>query len=76
MSKYWLRCFYLSVLIIGIAGQESPCPNLFRYEYGENQWYGVIRIPSSSFGSQIAMTVSMSLGAQLPTVSIFFIKNN
>ncbi|XP_077298829.1 serine protease gd-like isoform X2 [Arctopsyche grandis] len=67
MSTYWLLCFYLSVLIIGIAGQESPCPNLFRYEYGGNQWFGVIRIPSSSFGSQIAMTVSMSLGAQLPT---------
>lgn len=69
MTKYYLWCFFITV-VTGIAGQDSPCPNLFRYESEGGQWHGILRIPSADFGTQITLVIKMSIGAQLPTVSL------
>ncbi|XP_077298840.1 serine protease gd-like [Arctopsyche grandis] len=66
MTKYY-RWYFFFVIITEIAAQNSPCPNLFRYENDGGQWHGILRIPSGDFGTQITLVIKMSIGAQLPT---------
>lgn len=68
-------CHILLLLAACALAQESPCPQMFLYEYDGKSWIGVIRLPTSIFGTTIKILLTMALEAQLPdTVIINFRK--
>ncbi|XP_077298947.1 serine protease gd-like [Arctopsyche grandis] len=73
MVLSWLCVIVITLSTIVVAQEiletapESPCPKIMKYATNGRIWYGKIRIPSASFGSQIKLEVKMSIDAQLPT---------
>lgn len=50
----------------------SPCPEYFQYQHGDSGWHGVISLrgPGPSDTIIISLNVTLSLRAQLQSVSI------
>jgi hypothetical protein len=50
----------------------SPCPGFFRYTNIENEWFGLMALPSSKLGVTMSVDIRLTVLAQLPTVSSQF----
>lgn len=75
MKIIWIILFSVNLLVKVINGQnlpQIPCPELFRYNFDGQKWYGFLQIPSPQLGEKFKVNVEMSLKASLPTVSFLF----
>jgi len=55
-----------------IRGQESPCPQYFKYMTKSGETIGQIEIQSPPKTGQLHLKIILKLAAKLPTVSIIF----
>lgn len=65
----------LSVFVNLLHSQNdlnSPCPDLFSYQFDGGEWYGMVEIPSPPLGQTIKLNVLLSVRVKLPTVIIYF----
>ncbi|KOC62369.1 Serine protease gd [Habropoda laboriosa] len=60
---------YLLKLISNVAGQQTPCPNYFRYVQDEetNNVIGFVEIPSPPKGISLHLSVGLSVAVALPS---------
>lgn len=47
---------------------SSPCPDIFRYLFDGNEWFGMLEVPYLDTQETIKLNVLLSVQAQLTTV--------
>jgi len=74
MAKIYILIALLPQLFCALVrGQESPCPQYFKYITKSGETIGQIEIQSPPKISQLHLRITLKLAAELPTVSIIFL---
>lgn len=79
MAKMYILIALLPQLLFTLVqGQQSPCPQYFRYiiKPGTDEMIGQIEIQSPPKVSKLHLKVGLKLTTELPTVCIFFFISN
>jgi len=70
MAKIYILIALLFCMLV--RGQESPCPQYFKYMTKSGETIGQIEIQSPPKTDQLHLRIILKLTAKLPTVSIIF----
>jgi len=74
MTKIYILIALLPQLFLTLVqGQESPCPQYFKYMTKWDETIGQIEIQSPPKTGQLHLKITLKLAAELPTVSIIFL---
>jgi hypothetical protein len=63
--------FVVSIFLVitTVVGQfpQTPCPDVFNYQFVQNEWSGLVQTPSPEIGVKRVLNVNLTMRERLPS---------